>query len=203
MPASHDKNLRGTRLQARQEVIEIPLPCRLAGALAVGVLAATHRVINNTEVSAPASNRAANTDGEILTPLFGLPLADRLPIDGDTDAEDVPVRLGGDEVADAPAESVSQVLSVARRDDRTLRMAPEKPCREDNARVCAFRATWRHEDHQPPTVAGLNRFELADQQPMMSGRDKAELAVANVALQARLRLLPRQQLREQRVRGPH
>jgi hypothetical protein len=51
---------------------------------------------------------------------------------------------------------------------------------ENDARVGAFCTAWWHEDHQPPTVAALNRFELADKQPMMRGRDKAEIAVANV-----------------------
>src|SRR5262249_18010999 len=93
VPPRHDDDLARTWFQARQEVVDVPLPGSLAGALTVGIFAATHRIIDNPEIGASPGDRTANTGRIIFSTRFSLPLTDRFPIGGDTDAEDVAVRL--------------------------------------------------------------------------------------------------------------
>src|SRR5262249_52035470 len=66
VPSRHDHDLARAGFQTREEIMDVPLPGGLAGALAVSILATTHRIIDNAEISAAPGDRSANTRRVIL-----------------------------------------------------------------------------------------------------------------------------------------
>jgi hypothetical protein len=163
VPSGHDDNLARAWFQTREEIIDVPLPGGLASAFAIGILAATHRVIDDPEIGTPAGDRSPNTSRVIFSGGFGLPLSDRFAVRSDPNAEDVPVRLRGNEIADSSPESLGKFLGMRGRYYRTLWMPAEIPGWKEHTRIGRLRAAGRHVDHQPRAVAALDLFEVTNQ----------------------------------------
>jgi len=79
-------------------------------------------------------------------------------------------------------------------------MAAEIPRRKDLAGVHGFSGAWRKEEHETRAFASLDLLQVPNHQPVMRRRDEPKVEIPDVIDQARRRLLPRQQLGEQRMR---
>ena len=199
-PSRHNQNLRRARLQPRQEIVDVPLPHSGPHPLAVSVFAPADWVVDYPDVAAPAGQRTANPDGEVLAAPFGLPAASGTAIGCNPDAEDIAVRRAGADVAHAAAEPLGELLRVRGRDHRMRRVAPEIPSREYHRGIRRFGRSRRKIDHQPAGIAALYRLQLAQDQPMMKRRENTQFQVCNVLLDARPRLIPAQQFLRRRFR---
>jgi len=106
MPSCLDQYLSRTRLQSGKEVVCVPLPSRLSAALRVRVLTTFHGIVDDSQRTTPACQRAADTNREVFPALLGIPLTCGLPVYRDTKTKDVPVSFRGHEVPTAAAESL-------------------------------------------------------------------------------------------------
>src|SRR5262249_27070397 len=76
--------------------------------------------------------------------------------------------LLGDQVTDFSAPLFRQFGRVAGGDDGSVGMVGEKPSSKQNRGVGALGGAGRHRDEQAVNIPARERFELLDEQPMMS-----------------------------------
>ena len=112
VPARHDHHDAPTGLQARHQVVDPPVPCLLAHALAVGILAAAHRVVDHDEVTTSAGHRSAHAHGRVLTAMVGAPAASGRGVGCELHVEQVLELDVVDAVAHPAAEPLSELCCV-------------------------------------------------------------------------------------------
>jgi hypothetical protein len=180
MPTSHNHHLRRPRLEARQIVVDVPIPGLIPDPLAVGVLARPHRVVDQPQISPSTRHGAADADSEVFPAPVRVPSRRSTAVLRDTDAEHHMVLRARIQVPRPSTEPLDQILRVARRDDALRRIAAEIPRRKHDARIRTLRAAGRHQHHQPVALAAFHRLQFSDQRPMMRRRLKPQLQPLDV-----------------------
>ena len=128
VPTGHDEHQLAAGLHAGHEVVAPPGPLLVADGLAVGVLAALDRVVDDGQICAAACDRTANAGGEVLALLGRVPAAGSRRVGRQAALrEDAGVLLAADNISHAAAKPFGQFLGVRRGDDAVRRVAAQVP----------------------------------------------------------------------------
>src|SRR5262249_3952184 len=87
MPTGLDQHDAAARLHAGADVRAEPFPIPLPVDVALGLLVALDRVVDDEQIGAFASDRAADTRGDVFGAVLQLPAINGGPIGGHSDAE--------------------------------------------------------------------------------------------------------------------
>ena len=86
-----NQHLDRARLQLRLKIIGVPSPDPCPRPIAVGVFSASDWIVDDTQVAAPASHRAADANRKVLTTARGLPSARRTAVASKANVENIAV----------------------------------------------------------------------------------------------------------------
>ena len=168
VPAGHDQRHAAVGLQPCGDIRLVPVPDEIALALAVRDGVGLHGVVDDNQVGAPADDRPAHADREILAAGRRGPVV-RCSVGGfDREAELVGVCVH--QIARPPPEGSREAQGVGGADDGGARVAQEPPDREQERRIGGFGRTRRHQDHQPVERAGGEFFQFGDEKKVVGGR---------------------------------
>ena len=115
VPAGLNQHLETARLEAGDEIGFVPVPCLVAHNLAVGILSAAHRIIDDGTIGPKADDGASDACRVIGPAVLECPAARGLAIGGKFDAQRRPVFAN--HVADTAAPFLGELSGVRGGDD--------------------------------------------------------------------------------------
>lgn len=180
MPASGDDEEGSPWQETGLEVAGIPLEHLVTGGLAFGVHAGFVRIVHRSEVTTETGDALSDALADVFTFTVGeTPVGLGFHVRTDTDVrEDVAVIFAVDNVANLGSHFVlNEVLGVACLQESAARIATEEPRWEVVGTVGGFAMARWHGDHGPHEVASLGSHEQIGDQPLVTGKLIAFLAV--------------------------